>query len=73
MTTVYAGKAIGLAFGGALIGSIIGGGLNSWLRVDIVPIGVSLTHRSTLYRLGIILCAMRSRNQNQNHLHEIIL
>lgn len=36
---VSTGKAIGLAFGGALIGSIIGGGLNSWLRVDIVPIG----------------------------------
>ena len=37
---VTAGKAAGITAAGFLIGSILGGGLQSWLRVDIVPIGV---------------------------------
>lgn len=32
-------KAAGLAVGGLVLGTMIGSGLESWLRVDIVPIG----------------------------------
>ncbi|KAK9804628.1 hypothetical protein WJX73_001028 [Symbiochloris irregularis] len=35
-------RAVGLAVGCAVLGSVIGGGINSWLRPDIVPIaGIS--------------------------------
>lgn len=35
-----AGKAIGLTFGCLVAGAILGSALQSWLRVDIVPLGV---------------------------------
>ena len=37
---VLAGKAAGIVVGGLLAGVLLGAGLQSWLRVDIVPIGV---------------------------------
>jgi Protein CHAPERONE-LIKE PROTEIN OF POR1-like len=33
------GKAAGLALGGLVAGTLVGGLIESWLRVDIVPIG----------------------------------
>ncbi|KAK9905760.1 hypothetical protein WJX75_005908 [Coccomyxa subellipsoidea] len=33
------GRAVGITVAGLLLGVLIGGGLQSWLRVDIVPIG----------------------------------
>ncbi len=38
-----AGRAVGITVAGLLLGVLIGGGLQSWLRVDIVPIGVGLS------------------------------
>ncbi len=38
--SAVAGKAAGITVAAFLIGSVLGGGLQSWLRVDIVPIGV---------------------------------
>ncbi len=35
------GKAAGLAFGGLVLGTLLGSGVESWLRVDLVPLGVS--------------------------------
>lgn len=35
-------RSAGLALGAAVVGAVIGGGLNSWLRPDIVPIAVGL-------------------------------
>ena len=34
-------RAAGLALGSAVIGAVLGGLLNNWLRIDIVPIAVS--------------------------------
>lgn len=36
-----AGRAVGLSLGALVAGIMLGAGLNAWLRVDIVPIGVS--------------------------------
>lgn len=38
---VCAGRAVGLSVGALVAGILLGAGLNAWLRVDIVPIGVS--------------------------------
>jgi hypothetical protein len=35
------GKAAGLALAGLLAGTLVGAGVQSWLRVDIIPLGVS--------------------------------
>lgn len=35
------GKAFGLATAGLVAGALLGAGVESWLRVDIVPLGVS--------------------------------
>lgn len=37
---VCAGRAVGLSVGALVAGILLGAGLNAWLRVDIVPIGV---------------------------------
>lgn len=39
---VSAAKAGGVAFAGLLLGTLLGSGVQAWLRVDLVPIGVSL-------------------------------
>jgi mannose/fructose/N-acetylgalactosamine-specific phosphotransferase system component IIC len=36
-----AGRSIGLSVGSLVAGIILGAALNAWLRVDIVPLGVS--------------------------------
>jgi hypothetical protein len=36
------GKAAGLALAGLVAGTLVGAGVQSWLRVDIIPLGVSL-------------------------------
>jgi hypothetical protein len=36
-----AGRAVGLSVGALVAGILLGAGLNAWLQVDIVPIGVS--------------------------------
>jgi mannose/fructose/N-acetylgalactosamine-specific phosphotransferase system component IIC len=38
---VLAGRAVGLSAGSLVAGIMLGAALNAWLRVDIVPIGVS--------------------------------
>lgn len=35
------GRAVALSLGSLVVGILLGAGLNAWLRVDIVPIGVS--------------------------------
>lgn len=39
--TPHAGRAAGITFGSMVAGIMLGAGLNAWLQVDIVPIGVS--------------------------------
>lgn len=36
-----AARAAGLSFAGLIFGALVGGAFQGWLRVDIVPIGVS--------------------------------
>ena len=36
-----AGKAAGLSLACFILGALVGNGVESWLRVDIVPLGVS--------------------------------
>ena len=40
-TSIYAVRAGGITAAGLIAGAVIGSALQSWLRVDIVPIGVS--------------------------------
>ena len=35
------GKAVGLALGGLVLGTLLGSAVQGWLRVDIIPLGVS--------------------------------
>lgn len=35
-----AGRAAGITGAGLLVGALLGGALQAWLRVDIVPVGV---------------------------------
>lgn len=39
---LVAGRAVGLSLAALVAGILLGAGLNAWLRVDIVPIGVSV-------------------------------
>jgi len=36
-----AGRSFGLSIGSLIAGILLGAALNAWLRVDIVPVGVS--------------------------------
>ena len=38
---IPAGKAAGLSVAGLALGTLVGSGIQAWLRVDIVPLGVS--------------------------------
>lgn len=56
------GKALGLSLGGLVLGALLGSGLESWLRVDIVPLGVRGAWLFACYlalsrRLGALLAA----------------
>lgn len=35
------GKAVALALGGLVLGTLVGSAVQSWLRIDIIPLGVS--------------------------------
>ena len=53
-----AGKAVGITVAGLLAGVLLGAALQSWLRVDIVPIAVSLLcltcpKRQQVHELGL--------------------
>lgn len=39
---LLAGRSVGLSAGSLVAGIMLGAALNAWLRVDIVPIGVSV-------------------------------
>lgn len=39
---VHAGRSVGLSVGALAAGILLGAAVNAWLRVDIVPIGVSM-------------------------------
>lgn len=43
--SLLAGRAVGLSVAALVAGILLGAGLEAWLRVDIVPIGVSKTIR----------------------------
>lgn len=36
---VQLGKSVGIAFAGLVIGALVGSGVESWLRVDLIPLG----------------------------------
>ena len=54
---VGVGRAAGLTAAGFLVGSLLGGALQNWLRVDIVPIGVRATRCTTNMRFTVRLLA----------------
>ena len=53
--TSRTGKAVALVFGCLFAGAMLGTGLESWLRVDIVPIGVSACVELGQWVLGVQL------------------
>ncbi|BDA47455.1 probable protein CHAPERONE-LIKE PROTEIN OF POR1, chloroplastic [Coccomyxa sp. Obi] len=48
------GRAVGITVAGLLLGVLIGGGLQSWLRVDIVPIGSLASPAAFVSEFGIL-------------------
>ncbi|EIE23547.1 hypothetical protein COCSUDRAFT_65972 [Coccomyxa subellipsoidea C-169] len=48
------GRAVGITVAGLLLGVLIGGGLQSWLRVDIVPIGGLASPAAFVSEFGIL-------------------
>lgn len=52
-----AGRAIGLAVALFFAGSLFGGLLENWVRVDIVPIGVSGLHGAAALGALLLLVA----------------
>lgn len=50
-----AGRAVGLSLAALVAGILLGAGLNAWLRVDIVPIGVS-RRRSSGRQGSLVQC-----------------
>jgi len=49
---------VGLSLGALVVGILLGAGLNAWLRVDIVPIGVSAVQLSQFAVVQECTCAV---------------
>lgn len=53
-----AGRSVGLSLGALVVGILLGAGLNAWLRVDIVPIGVSDVKECTCACHSFCMCSV---------------
>jgi uncharacterized membrane protein YfcA len=53
------GKAVGLSLGGLVVGALLGTAVANWLRVDIVPLGVSAFSEHSFCCLHAVRFMMR--------------
>ena len=72
LTDLNAGRAAALTGGGFVLGTILGAVIQNWLRVDIVPLGVSyaLTTElsvTTAFTLDLLQCGNPAAQRRHEH------